>query len=1101
MNYMLTPPSLTGETLTIGSGFCALCAIFFLIWRIQGKSPEEPDWFSFLMESPLANHQSNRKTISANNLPVKEDKSGDFRAVSVVRQGGHVPILDTVLISTVLESGPMSTFQHGVGNPIRGLLQRLATYHIRGTKVSEFRNHPCRLDMMIGRYLRPKAASRLKSLSKHHWSQIETMWQAVGQTVLINADFQPNLVDFELISACQSFKLWYLNTLLSQEDLQSSISHMGKDLKCLASWVQYVCMQNEDNPRPREISRWPGYKPGLKPQMPWFAGHLRHLCDLNGRKDDRTVTKLCQIRTFGRALPCPTRLDVVEGLQETLSVLTTDRTVDSRTLSDIPIAMRYLSDRLDFPKLPCDTHVSVSISGTLAHTQEEGGLASSAREYLEPFKADCLTFYLEGCGPFGADRFFPQKNLSHSDLRHRQAMYDCYGNMILGFQKYSDPMGRFNIPAYDLFFGKPKDTAGIRAVRRENPELSTYYGNNTGYLLLWAASADLMNYGSFYPPPEGFICSSLGHKYPLWWTKKPIRFLPTKPVECRVVALGEPGFKVRPLTAGHPALILVQKAMRQMTQSLLERDGRCRIGLSVTNKLWAFLKFWGRRELTEEVFSQNSDYKSATDYIPLDVIRTIWSSFESFLPIDHPFRVFSPLLWAPRKLLVNRKQYPELSQDCYDHKCGSFMGEPMSYMTLTVMNLLVEYISHTYWKVGRPLWSGLPDSANFSDMDHFVVVGDDKIALRQSRERASLSRQASIGLGFVMSQKDGDSSRLILLCEDHILIGKDRDKKVLIYIDTIKGRLLTNVNRGHADNRASIFGKGRMLTNQLDYLEGSFRQHVMTCYMDLFVRSYGRNFLQIQVPWFLPPNCGGIGLEPVRIPEWGYKYINYIMSILDIEDRSARFAIIWRLRRISQRLQHGAEPTHIAAEKAAESLRGLRMATNETPFDSKGFIFTTKMIFSKMEEDGVIKAPWESFYSFDSITSYAHSKGLCQITKVIEQFERIDTFQQMLEKPVKINRKTLFKWVRRAGRFFDKLRLVDEPLRPDFKSIKDLETRIDRAEDGFVSSETISDILEFGPSLRVHLGEKPKTIAFVNRMELLSQKLFKGTAVPNKLAF
>jgi len=389
----------------------------------------------------------------------------------------------------------------------------------------------------------------------------------------------------------------------------------------------------------------------------------------------------------------------------------------------------------------------------------------------------------------------------------------------------------------------------------------------------------------------------------------------------------------------------------------------------------------------------------------------------------------------------------------------------------------------------KPLFSGLPwKDPGFGSLDHFVVVGDDKIAIRNSKERASLSRQVSISLGFVMSQKDGDSSKLILLCEDHILIVGDETKN-LVYVDTIKGRLLTKVNRAHADNRASIFGKGRMLSTQLDYLEGSLRKHVLACHMNLFVREHGRKFLQIRVPWFLPPNAGGLGLEPNEIPEWGFKYINYILSVLDIPDFSIKCKVLWDLRALAQRHQHGVEASKKAREFAVEAIKTLRPFAEGDTFETKDVIFTSKMIFADMEKKGVTKAPWEQFYSFDALIVHAESLGLCQLTKLVERFERVDAFQQMLEKPIKTNRKSVYAWVKKADRVFSRLKLAEEPLDPRYKSLKDLEVKIDRHADGFVSAELISELLRFGPSLRVSLGESPRERKFASRLEAFS-KLF-----------
>jgi hypothetical protein len=214
-----------------------------------------------------------------------------------------------------------------------------------------------------------------------------------------------------------------------------------------------------------------------------------------------------------------------------------------------------------------------------------------------------------------------------------------------------------------------------------------------------------MTYGKYVPEPDGFLRYPEGTPIPVWYEQVPVEYQNTMRIPTRMISLSEPGFKARPLSPGLFANIIVQKNMRQMLQPLLARDGRFRIGLNTTNKLWAFLKFWKDKPLSKDSFAQSSDFKSATDFIPMRTQEVLWQTFTSFLPVGHPFRVFASLLWGRRLLL-------EMSKDncitaMHMHECGTFMGEPMSYMTLTILNFLVEVISSKYYWVKRPLFFGL----------------------------------------------------------------------------------------------------------------------------------------------------------------------------------------------------------------------------------------------------------------------------------------------------------------------------------------------------------------------------------------------------------
>jgi len=994
------------------------------------------------------------------------------RKIKITKFGG-IPQVHEVRVSTSLNVSKWGDFhERERKNPILGLCQRLAVLTIKYGKIIEYSrcDKPKRFMMMIGRYLRPEVSKKLINMKSHDYLRLECMWQAIGQTVLLNPDFDPMLIDYDLIKSISKFKIWFLNTVLSTSNDMLALSNMGKDLKQVSSWFQWYALDNRENPLPKPIIRFPGNRQGQPPVFAWFGGHLSHFKVIYSPISDHMICCLCQIRTFGRALPCPPKSMVEEGLKETLTILNEERHVPENVLRDIRYGMTVLSRKLGFSQLTRETHLSTSISGSLEHVQEEGGMALDVKGYLDPFTIPWTALHLLDRSPFCDDSIFESIYEPNAGVNRGSAIYDCYGKQILG------QAGRYyswELRAIDMLYGTNESIQDERHLRRSDDRFKTYYGSHTGDILLLASSGKMLEYGSYEPSPDNYLVVPGFGNIPIWYKKTNTVFVPTKNIPCRVIALGEPGFKVRPLTAGFAALILILKSMRQMVQILLAKDGRCRIGLTTTNKMWSFLKFWGDKPLNPTVFGQSSDYKSATDFIPLSVVQTIWQVFTSYLPFDHPFRVFSALIWAPRELRVDGKQYPNIGNYLWLHKTGSFMGEPMSYMTLTIMNLLSEVISEYYYTLNKPLFSGLSQTDWLRDIPIgiFIIAGDDKLALRYSKHRANLSREASIGLGFVMSTKDGDSDRLMIFCEDHILLKREGVNKRMVYIDVIKGRLLTNVNRPHADNRASIFGKGRMLSNSLDYLDESLRRYVLTCHMNLFIRTHHRGFLNQQLPWFLPPNCGGMGLEPIDIPVWGYKYINYIFEILSNTDWKMRTSLIWQFRRLSDRLHHGVSPTNLAWEKATTALNTLEFSNVGFDPENPGLIFSPEDIANHMSACSV---PFTELsprsYTWDDIKTYAWAHNCVPLDEIIDQFERIDCFQQMLDNPAKIARRTVTNWSRRSSKFWKKLNMTlrhDEVLHQDFKSLKDLETRVSRHTVGFCSINIKDLMCKAGPSLRV----------------------------------
>lgn len=72
------------------------------------------------------------------------------------------------------------------------------------------------------------------------------------------------------------------------------------------------------------------------------------------------------------------------------------------------------------------------------------------------------------------------------------------------------------------------------------------------------------------------------------------RFKPRTWPAVFLTCLSEPSFKARTLGKGETSYNLTWQSMRFMAEPVLARDGRARIGLVDTNKLWTFLKYISR---------------------------------------------------------------------------------------------------------------------------------------------------------------------------------------------------------------------------------------------------------------------------------------------------------------------------------------------------------------------------------------------------------------------------------------------------------------------------------------------------------------------------
>jgi hypothetical protein len=212
-------------------------------------------------------------------------------------------------------------------------------------------------------------------------------------------------------------------------------------------------------------------------------------------------------------------------------------------------------------------------------------------------------------------------------------------------------------------------------------------------------------------------------------------------------------------------LQVLQKIARFPLESILKRDGRARIGLEDNNKLWSFLKFVESQGSPGKII-QSSDYSAATDEIALDVLDHIWGPFLARLPIDHPIRVISPALWGHRKILLDisgiEKQVIQT--------CGSLMGEAFSFASLTLLNLCVEELTHSFFCRNLTVEQGFAHSYQPVSLrkDPCAITGDDVVAIRQDYQKCVVFRQIAEKCSFVISRgKDGDSSSAGIFCEDH----------------------------------------------------------------------------------------------------------------------------------------------------------------------------------------------------------------------------------------------------------------------------------------------------------------------------------------------
>ncbi|WAK75247.1 MAG: RNA-dependent RNA polymerase [Narnaviridae sp.] len=1034
-----------------------------------------------------------------------------------------------------------------MSNPIVSLCLRLATYQVGPNgfgcfdpKGQSFGSQ--RLFRMIGRFVGRGTFRRMCHASNRQWKFVEECWIANMHTVLINQCFNPVLLDRKLFGSIQRYKIWFCRfafqgKILKKRRKNGSIYYrltlrnqelVLKGLKAIAGWFQYAATSDmkEHNAPPPPIQFWKGWHSELNaPELVWFGGHLSRwrTCLTNMSFSDKEISVLCQIRTFGRALPCPTHKMCFNDFNDQVNILKSEYKTPKEVLDTFGLFSRNLGRRLGIREMPRSTHVSVSTSGCFERTQKEFGFAGLASNWLLQLDKPLNEVFI---GPQTGHFFETLEDFITSCNKSPVDLLDVYGELLfprpISFYKMSTSLRKSNnnLTLLDLLYSG----AGISTKRRYFSRMTSDpkpLSPELGKIVLLLSSAMAFKQGTFFNEegkeiiPYEFI--HVGEfKIPIF-RNGDARFLTYKAIDMPKVSLSclaEPGAKTRPLGKNQAWFTFVTRAMRFMVEPILARDGRARIGLRSTNKMWSFLKFIQKvgPEYPDPV-GQSTDYKSATDLIPLDLIEVIWRNFLHSLPKGHPFWVYYDLIICPRQMFMPGK-FQKLEKEHGSgllNRRGSFMGEPISFLTLTLVNLLIEEVTSFYFDNDVPLWT--PPQGNILAGDPVCICGDDVAALRTSISKILVFKQVVSSIGMKLSWKDAISKRLIIFCEDHALIEGAGKTMKIVYVDVIKSRLLTTMTREHSDNRSSILGKGRMLGNQLDYFENrNIKIACLSYFMTIFDRHYEYSIIRdtkCKLPLYLPPSAGGLGIPIVEtvMPQFMFKYIGHVYNILDIQDPFDRYIKLKTLSSLNHRVKHGISEMDINV-LAKEISRYRRNGDNSISVTS---IYEDDFVLNYLSEVSEVELPPDPYskkYDFSSLRNEAARVGFVPFSELYDEVERVLNFQNFLKKPLEKTRRSYNQWVRDSKKFWNRVfkdrhytNQCIEVGKRRFTSVASLDKQITRGFSGWIYvGEDIQhfNLINSGPSMKVNftsLGKYNK-MSLISRMKTYPKHLFEDEGPP-----
>jgi hypothetical protein len=400
----------------------------------------------------------------------------------------------------------------------------------------------------------------------------------------------------------------------------------------------------------------------------------------------------------------------------------------------------------------------------------------------------------------------------------------------------------------------------------------------------------------------------------------------------------------------------------------------------------------------------------------------------------------------------------------------------MSFMSLTLINLIIEELS-CYWTNEISLFKS--EVTSLKSHEAVAICGDDVASVRHSLLRIKQFKRVVHSVGMKLSWKDGVSRRLLIFCEEHICVQKNK----FIYIDVIKSRLLTTMARQHSDNRSAILGKGRMLGQQLAYFDNKLLKiFIMKIYDQVFNRCHNYVMNNMQLPYFLPPSCGGLGypIPESTLPSWSYEYIGLIYSIVDIPNIMERFVRFYELQRLTKRNKHGIDNSKNALRifsKLAKDTE-IQYDDNEIVEFRPRTVYPDTRIREVLSKVGITvpNDPYTGGPDRDHLRNEASRFGIIQLNDIFDQIERTLNFNEFFRREVVREQRTFEQWIRGSYKYWKRALYMSGPSkraeyaklgRDRFKDLNQLDNQVSRSFVGYVFPENWGTIESSGPSLKI----------------------------------
>jgi len=350
------------------------------------------------------------------------------------------------------------------------------------------------------------------------------------------------------------------------------------------------------------------------------------------------------------------------------------------------------------------------------------------------------------------------------------------------------------------------------------------------------------------------------------------------PIPCRVLTVPEPGFKARIVTTGPYWLNVLQQGLAGVMKDIIASHPSARSSMQKTDQAWQSLYLMSNKEYPSDFLVLSSDLKEATDHIPKDIALRMFFGFCKGSGLR------SNLIETCGDLLRSHRCFIGGGHVSETQTRGVMMGEPLTKVLLTILNLVVEeYAMRRH--LGVSLTTSFYESPRWRT---YHIGGDDHLAVGPREYLSTITIMHRLMGSKISEGKHGISRVAVKYCEKVIDVGniyKPFDVRTINdstesyeacpFVDSIKVRLLSPTSKSFdvSSDRNIAIGKGFSLGRTLKWLN---KKHFPT----KWVRLVRDRFFE-RMGSLLPDRSSGVYWQ-LMLPTWWGGLDLYLPS--EIED-------------------------------------------------------------------------------------------------------------------------------------------------------------------------------------------------------------------------